>query len=48
LIALVALLLIFFGILTTNPIGVTLFTALLYFIIVISYRKKNDPVDNIG
>lgn len=48
LIALIALLLIFFGILTTNPIGVTLFTALLYFIILISYRKKNDPVDNIG
>ena len=48
LIALIALLLIFFGILTTNPVGVTLFTALLYFIILISYRKKNDPVDNIS
>lgn len=42
LLALIALFLILIGILFTNPIGVTVFTAILYFIIFISYRKKND------
>lgn len=44
LLALIALFLILIGILFTNPIGVTVFTAILYFIIFISYRKKNDSV----
>ena len=46
LLALIALFLILIGILFTNPIGVTVFTAILYFIIFISYRKKNDSVSN--
>ncbi|MCA2389474.1 MULTISPECIES: amino acid permease [Lactococcus] len=48
LLALIALFLILFGILFTNPIGVTVFTAILYFIIFISYRKKNDSVSNLN
>ncbi|MFK5277040.1 amino acid permease [Lactococcus lactis] len=44
LLALIALFLILIGILFTNPIGVTVFTAILYFIIFISYQKKNDSV----
>ena len=48
LLALIALFLILIGILFTNPIGVTVFTALLYFIIFISYRKKNDSVSNLN
>ncbi|MCT1183138.1 amino acid permease [Lactococcus lactis] len=48
LLALIALFLILFGILFTNPIGVTVFTAILYFIIFISYRKKNDTVSNLN
>ena len=46
--ALIALFLILIGILFTNPIGVTVFTAILYFIIFISYRKKNDSVSNLN
>jgi len=48
LLALIALFLILIGILFTNPIGVTVFTAILYFIIFISYRKKNDSVSNLN
>jgi AAT family amino acid transporter len=48
LLALIALFLILIGILFTNPIGVTIFTAILYFIIFISYRKKNDSVSNLN
>ncbi len=48
LLALIALFLILIGILFTNPIGVTVFTAILYFIIFISYRKKNDSVNNLN
>ena len=48
LLALIALYLILIGILFTNPIGVTVFTAILYFIIFISYRKKNDSVSNLN
>jgi len=48
LLALIALFLILIGILFTNPIGVTVFTAILYFIIFISYRKKNDYVSNLN
>lgn len=48
LLALIALFLILIGILFTNPIGVTFFTAILYFIIFISYRKKNDSVSNLN
>lgn len=40
LLALIALFLILIGILFTNPIGVTVFTAILYFIIFISYQKR--------
>ena len=37
--------LIFIGILMNNPIGVTLFTACIYLVILFSYRKKQtDPV----
>lgn len=46
--ALIALFLILIGILFTNPIGVTVFTAILYFLIFISYRKKNDSVSNLN
>ncbi|MGO2260873.1 MAG: amino acid permease, partial [Lactococcus lactis] len=48
LLALIALFLILIGILFTNPIGVTVFTAILYFIIFISYQKKNDSVSNLN
>ncbi|MGV8957547.1 amino acid permease [Lactococcus lactis] len=48
LLALIALFLILIGILFTNPIGVTIFTAILYFIIFISYRKKNNSVSNLN
>lgn len=48
LLALIALFLILIGILFTNPIGVTILTAILYFIIFISYRKKNDSVSNLN
>ncbi|MDR7696940.1 amino acid permease [Lactococcus lactis] len=48
LLALIALFLILIGILFTNPIGVTVFTAILYFIIFISYRKENDSVSNLN
>ncbi|MDA2880312.1 amino acid permease [Lactococcus cremoris] len=48
LLALIALFLILIGILFTNPIGVTVFTAIIYFIIFISYRKKNDSVSNLN
>ncbi len=48
LLALIALFLILIGILFTNPIGVTVLTAILYFIIFISYRKKNDSVSNLN
>ncbi|MEI3636797.1 amino acid permease [Lactococcus lactis subsp. lactis] len=48
LLALIALFLILIGILFTNPIGVTVFTAILYFIIFISYRNKNDSVSNLN
>ncbi|MBK5076148.1 amino acid permease [Lactococcus lactis] len=48
LLALIALFLILIGILFTNPVGVTVFTAILYFIIFISYRKKNDSVSNLN
>ena len=48
LLALIALFLILIGILFTNPIGVTVFTAILYSIIFISYRKKNDSVSNLN
>lgn len=48
LLALIALFLILIGILFTNPIGMTVFTAILYFIIFISYRKKNDSVSNLN
>ncbi len=48
LLALIALFLVLIGILFTNPIGVTVFTAILYFIIFISYRKKNDSVSNLN
>lgn len=48
LLALIALFLILIGILFTNPLGVTVFTAILYFIIFISYRKKNDSVSNLN
>lgn len=48
LLALIALFLILIGILFTNPFGVTVFTAILYFIIFISYRKKNDSVSNLN
>ena len=48
LLALIALFLILIGILFTNPIGVTVFTAILYFIIFISYRKKNDAVSELN
>lgn len=48
LLALIALFLILIGILFTNPIGVTVFTAILYFIIFISYRKKNDSISNLN
>ena len=48
LLALIALFLILIGILFTNPIGVTVFTAILCFIIFISYRKKNDSVSNLN
>ena len=48
LLALIALFLILIGILFTNPIGVTVFTAILYFIIFIRYRKKNDSVSNLN
>lgn len=48
LLALIALFLILIGILFTNPIGVTVFTAILYFITFISYRKKNDSVSNLN
>lgn len=48
LLALIALFLILIGILFINPIGVTVFTAILYFIIFISYRKKNDSVSNLN
>lgn len=48
LLALIALFLILIGVLFTNPIGVTVFTAILYFIIFISYRKKNDSVSNLN
>lgn len=48
LLALIALFLILIGILFSNPIGVTVFTAILYFIIFISYRKKNDSVSNLN
>ena len=48
LLALIALFLILIGILFTNPIGVTVFTAILYFILFISYRKKNDSVSNLN
>lgn len=45
--ALIALLLIFIGILSTNPLGVTLFTLALYFFIFMSYRKKNEALENL-
>ena len=48
LLALIALFLILIGILFTNPIGVTVFTEIVYFIIFISYRKKNDSVSNLN
>lgn len=48
LLALIAVFLILIGILFTNPIGVTVFTAILYFIIFISYQKKNDSVSNLN
>lgn len=48
LLALIALFLILIGTLFTNPIGVTVLTAILYFIIFISYRKKNDSVSNLN
>lgn len=48
LLGLIALFLILIGILFTNPIGVTVLTAILYFIIFISYRKKNDSVSNLN
>ena len=41
--ALIALSLIFIGILMTNILGVTLLTALLYLIIFFSYRKPKEP-----
>lgn len=40
--ALIALSLIFIGILMTNTLGVTILTALLYAMIFFSYQKKND------
>ena len=48
LLALIALFFILIGILFTNPIGVTVFTAILYIIIFISYRKKNDAVSELN
>mgnify|MGYP006956598162 FL=1 len=48
LLALIALFLILIGILFTNPIGVTVFTAILYFIIFIINQKKNDSVSNLN
>lgn len=40
--AMLALVLIFIGILLTNPIGVTLFTGALYLIILFSYRRSKS------
>lgn len=44
--AMLALVLIFIGILLTNPIGVTLFTGALYLIILFSYRRSK-PTDEL-
>ncbi len=44
--AMLALVLIFIGILLTNPIGVTLFTGALYLIILFSYRRSK-PADEL-